>query len=411
MTWLVKAYLVLFVFCAAVRLALEEINNAHLRRRGGEVPAEFAGLVDGGTLQRMRDYTVTRSRFGSLESLAGDILVLVILFSGFIPWVDSLVAGHSFVWAGILFFLGTAVPGWLLGIPFDLYGTFGIERRFGFSTATIRLWLSDLVKSSVLSLVLLMVVLGVMLALIQAAPGSWWLWVWLFYAGFQLLLTWLYPVLIAPMFNKFEPLDDEDLVAGITELTSRVGFRLKGVYRMDASRRSRHSNAYFTGVGSARRIVLFDSLLENHEQEEILAVLAHELGHWKKRHVRRQLAMALGGSLVVLWLAWRLSGWGLLYESFGLDAGHIYVGLLVLGLLVRPLFFFLAPVPGLISRRYERQADAFARELTGSGSALVAALKRLATDNLSNLYPHPVYSWFYYSHPPLIERIRELERP
>jgi STE24 endopeptidase len=233
---------------------------------------------------------------------------------------------------------------------------------------------------------------------------------WMFYAGFQLLMTVLYPLIIAPLFNKFDPLDDPLITGGVMSLMEKAGLKAKGVYRVDALKRSRHSNAYFTGLGRSRRIVLFDSLLSSHTPDEILAVLAHEIGHWKKGHIRLQLCGVLLISLAVLYGAYLLIGWPVLYASFGIPHQAPYVGLLLLGFLMQPVVFFLSPLGGMISRAFERQADDFARALTGQSDPLIRALKRLSTDNLSNLHPHPLYAWFYYTHPPLVERIERLRR-
>jgi STE24 endopeptidase len=220
----------------------------------------------------------------------------------------------------------------------------------------------------------------------------------------------LYPKVIAPIFNKFEPIEDEALKKGIDELLEHAGFHLKGLFKMDASTRSRHSNAYFTGIGKFKRIVLFDTLINTHTIEEITAVLAHELGHLKKGHIKKQLGASIVISFVVLFVTAKLLAWQGLYVTFGFQGIIPYAGLFLLTIIGKPVTFFLTPIGSLVSRRYERQADAYARDLTGSTVPLAQALKRIAKDNLANLHPHPLYAWFYYSHPPLAGRIEALER-
>jgi STE24 endopeptidase len=242
-------------------------------------------------------------------------------------------------------------------------------------------------------------------------PRLWWLPAWVCFVLFQLLLTWLYPKVIAPLFNKFERIEDETLQKSIGELLEHAGFHLTGLFKMDASTRSRHTNAYFTGIGKFKRIVLFDTLINTHAPEEITAVLAHELGHLKKGHVRKQLAASVVLSLVVLSVVAKLLAWPALYMTFGFQTIIPFAGLFLITIIGKPFTFFFIPIGSMISRRYERQADAYARELTGSTVPLARALKRLAKDNLANLHPHPLYAWFYYSHPPLAQRIEALERP
>jgi STE24 endopeptidase len=222
-------------------------------------------------------------------------------------------------------------------------------------------------------------------------------------------MLWLYPIAIAPLFNRYEPVRNEDLKDRIISLMEKAGLRVKGVYQVDASRRSRHSNAYFTGIGRTKRIVLYDTLLGSHGTDEILSVLAHEVGHWKRRHVLKQLLFIEVASLVVFYVLYRLLQWPLLYGTFGFAQTVPYAGLFVVGALLKPIPFFLTPVGSAVSRRFEREADDYAFSLTGTAVPLAAALKRLAKENLANLHPHPLYAWFYYSHPPLAERIARLQ--
>ncbi len=406
------SFLTLFAISLVVRFGLKRLNRKHLREYGHVVPRVFKDEIDPATLTRMRDYTVAMSNLGSMEMLVDDLAGLAIILSGFLPYLAGthLLSGLHPVPAGILFMFACSILLGVLNIPFDLYSTFVIERKFGFSTITFKLWLKDQMKSLLVSGLLLGIILAVFLELLYKLPGLWWLPAWVCFVSFQLLLTLLYPKVIAPMFNKFEPIEDEALKKGIDELMEQAGFHLKGLFKMDASTRSRHSNAYFTGIGKFKRIVLFDTLINTHTKEEITAVLAHELGHLKKGHIKKQLGASIVISFVVLFVIAKLLAWQGLYLTFGFQEIIPYAGLFLLTIIGKPVMFFLSPIGALVSRRYERQADAYARTLTGSTVPLAQALKRIAKDNLANLHPHPLYAWFYYSHPPLAQRIEALER-
>ncbi|MGO9147355.1 MAG: M48 family metallopeptidase [Desulfomonilia bacterium] len=395
-----------------VQLGLRSLNRQHLTRYGHVVPDVFKGEIEPDTLKRIRDYTVAQSNLGSIEILVDDLADLVIILSGFLPYFAGthLLSGLHPVPAGIVFMFACSFLLGLIEVPFDLYGTFVIERRFGFSTITFKLWLKDQIKTLLLSGLIMGIILAVFLELLYSLPRLWWLPAWVCFVLFQLLLTWLYPKVIAPLFNKFETIEDETLKKSIGELLEHAGFHLTGLFRMDASTRSRHSNAYFTGIGKFKRIVLFDTLINTHTPEEITAVLAHELGHLKKGHVRKQLAASVVLSLVVLFVVAKLLAWPALYMTFGFQSIIPFAGIFLITIIGKPFTFFFIPIGSMISRRYERQADAYARELTGSTVPLARALKRLAKDNLANLHPHPLYAWFYYSHPPLAQRIEALER-
>lgn len=408
---LLGVFLFLFAAGALTRWVLTRMNVRHLRRFGHRVPEVFRGEIDDATLSRMTDYTVESSRLGSVETIFDDAVLLIVLLSGLIPWLVVRIEAlqvHAIL-SGLLFFAVLAFAGTLLDIPFNLYGTFRIEKKYGFSTITPGLWTSDFIKNTLISAVLLALLLAPLLALILYAPATWWFWAWLFFALFQLLILWLYPVVIAPLFNKYEPIRDEGLKERIIALMGKAGLRIEGVYQVDASRRSRHSNAYFTGIGKARRIVLFDTLIGSHTAEEILSILAHEVGHWKKKHILKQLLFIETASFFVFYALYRLLEWPLLYSTFGLGGIVPYAGLFLLSAVLKPIPFFITPVGSMISRSFEREADDYSFSLMGTTGSLVSALKRLATENLANLHPHPFFAWFYYSHPPLTERIARLQ--
>jgi len=403
-------FLVIFAVNVVFRWLLTYINVRHLRLYGHNVPEVFKGEIDEATLSKMSDYTADTSRFGSIEHFFDDIVTLVILLSGFLPLLVSIILFYklNFILSGLIFFGVLALLSSVLDIPFNLYSTFVIEKRYGFSTMTVRLWITDFLKSLIVSAVLMGILLGAMLALIQYAEHSWWFWVWIFFSLFQLLMIWLYPVLIAPLFNKFEPVRDGALKEDIISLMAKVGLKAKGVFQVDAGKRSKHTNAYFTGLGKTKRIVLFDTLLNSHSADEILSVLAHEAGHWKKKHIMKQLVFTEIASLAVFYIIYLLLGWPLLYETFGFNENLPYVGLLLIAALLGPIAFFLAPLGAILMRKFEREADDYCLNLLGTVKPMINALKRLAKDNLANLHPHPFYAWFYYSHPPLAERIARL---
>ncbi|MGZ6274792.1 MAG: M48 family metallopeptidase [Syntrophales bacterium] len=407
---LLIAFLAAFAASAASRLLLAYVNVSHLRRHGHDVPEVFQGEIDEATLARMTAYTAESSSFGSVEHFFDDAVTLLVLLSGFLPLLVGVVLSWNlhFILSGLIFFGALALLSAILDIPFSLYSTFVIEKRYGFSTITMRLWITDLIKGLLISGILSGILLGAMLALVYYADHTWWLWVWLVFSAFQMLIVWLYPVLIAPLFNKFEPIENEALKEAIIALMAKVGLKTGGVFQVDAGKRSKHTNAYFTGLGKTKRIVLYDTLLKSHASEEILSVLAHEAGHWKKRHIIKQLILMETVSFVFLYLVYRLIDWPLLYQTFGFAERIPYVGLLLIAVLFGPVAFFLTPIGAMLTRRYEREADDFCYSLVGTTIPMINALKRLAKDNLANLHPHPFYAWFYYSHPPLTERITRL---
>ncbi len=409
---LLIAFLVAFAVSSVFRLLLTYMNVSHLRRHSHDVPEVFQGDIDEATLARMTEYTAESARFGAVAHFFDDAVTLLVLLSGFLPLLVGIVLSWNlhFILSGLIFFGALALLSGILDIPFSLYSTFVIEKRYGFSTITARLWITDLVKGFLISAVLLEILLGAILALVYYADHTWWLWAWLVFSAFQMLIVWLYPVLIAPLFNKFEPIENEALKEAIIALMAKVGLKTGGVFQIDAGKRSKHTNAYFTGFGKTKRIVLYDTLLKSHASEEILSVLAHEAGHWKKRHIMKQLVFTETVSLVFLYLVYRLIDWSLLYQTFGFAEKLPYVGLLLIAALFGPAAFFLTPIGAMLTRRFEREADDFCYNLVGTTTPMINALKRLAKDNLANLHPHPFYAWFYYSHPPLTERIARLLR-
>ncbi|MGH8494647.1 MAG: M48 family metallopeptidase [Gammaproteobacteria bacterium] len=374
------------------------------------VPAPFAGEISEAQHRKAADYTIVRSRAGIVETVVEAALLVLWTLGGGLQLVD--VVWRSFdvgpLWTGTSMILSTFLIMGLLALPFSVYRTFVIEERFGFNKTTPALFVTDLLKGAALTLVLGAPLTFAILWIMRAAGDFWWLYAWLVWTAFSLGLTWAYPAFIAPLFNRFSPLEDERLRARIEALLDRCGFRSKGIFVMDGSRRSAHGNAYFTGVGNNKRIVFFDTLMESLEHGEVEAVLAHELGHFRMRHVRKRLVLGFVFSL----LGFALLGWlemkPWFYAALGIDTPSHHAAI-ILFLLVAPVFLFpLTPIGAWLSRRHEFEADAYAAEQSDA-RALIAALVKLYRDNASTLTPDPVHSGFYDSHPPARTRIARLD--
>ncbi len=393
-----------------LRYLLQRLNMNNLKKHGKEIPLVFTDEIDGATLSKMVDYTFDNSKLATKENLFDDIIELALLFL-LVPLMVSWLAGLNIhiIFQALIFFGILAAIGGIMGLPFELYHTFVLEKRYGFSTITWKIWITDLVKSVIISAILMGIMISAFMAFVKYLPKSWWFWAWVFFTLFEIVLLWLYPVLIAPLFNKYEPIKDELLREKIIALLDKVGLRDKGIFQVDAGKRSKHTNAYFTGIGKTKRIVLYDTLLASHSPEEIVAVLAHEIGHWKKKHILKQLIFMICISLILLYLVYLVVSSPVLYSAFNIRYTPVYAGLFLVSLYLSAIRFFLSPVGAAVMRRYERQADKMAFELTGTSQPMISALKRLAKDNLANLHPHPLYVRFYYSHPPLIERIEYLQ--
>ena len=408
---LLIAFLALFFFRFLFQLALNLINVSHLRQHGNDVPRVFQDTVDREKFSRIAAYTAESTRFGIVAILFDQAVLLVILLTGLLPWFVGIInAWHiGFIGSGLIFFGALAMISSLLDVPFGLYSTFVIEDRYGFNARTIGLWFSDWIKGMSVSGILGGIVMFLLLALVHYFKNTWWFFAWIIISMFELLIMWLYPVLIAPLFNKFEPLANKELADKIGTLMGKAGLALKGVFQMDAGKRSKHTNAYFTGIGRTKRIVLFDTLLASHPDEEVLSVLAHEAGHWTKKHILKQLILLETVSLTGLYLVAKLLNWHLIYQTFGFQEQIEYVGLLLVPVVLSPLGYFMRPIGSALSRRYEREADDVAVTLMGTAEPMRNTLVRLNADNLANLVPHPLFSWFNYSHPPPVERIERLD--
>lgn len=402
-------FLLLFSLQHAVEWALALLNLRHVRLHGAEVPAPLQGRIDPATARKSRDYTLARGRLGLASSAFDAALALVLLFSGVLPALDGRLAAlglegpHRF--AAFLASLGLLAAA--AGMPFSIYGTFVLEARFGFNRTTPALWLADRLKGLALAFALGLPLLYAAHAFFARTGAAWWLWLSGFFAAVQLALAWLWPVLVAPLFNRFTPLPEGELRRRVEALCRDAGFRTRGLFTMDASRRSGHSNAFFAGLFRPR-IALFDTLVASSGVDEVVAVLAHEIGHYRARHLQRRLAVGIAGQVLSLWVLSLLASWPPLFRAFGFDRPSFHALLALAALGGGAFTFFLAPVASWISRRHEVQADRYAVRLTGLGPALASALVRLGEDNLSSLAPHPWYVAWYYSHPTLVQRLEQI---
>ncbi|MBT9474237.1 M48 family metallopeptidase [Polaromonas sp.] len=409
-TLLFSAVLVLGVI---TRFYLTSRQIRHVARHRDNVPAAFAATIALPSHQKAADYTIAKARLGMLETAFGTALLLGWTLLGGLDALNqallaSFLANYGSLLPQLALLAAFGVISGLLDLPFTLYSTFRLEERFGFNKMTLKLWLADLVKSTLVGAVIGLPIVTLILWLMGSAGSLWWLWAWAVWMGFNLLALVLFPTVIAPLFNKFKPLDDEALKARVTALMQRCGFAAKGLFVMDGSKRSAHANAYFTGFGAAKRVVFYDTLLKQLNPGEVDAVLAHELGHFKHKHIIKRIVSMFAMSLVGFALLGWLSSQVWFYTGLGVQpnlAGANDALALLLFLLVVPLFsFFISPVFAQFSRKHEFEADAYAISQT-DGKDLQSALLKLYQDNASTLTPDPLFVKFYYSHPPASERL------
>lgn len=404
-------YLILFFLELGWGIFLTVLNIRWIRKNGERIPEAFEGYVEEGAYKRAALYNLERGRFSIVSDIFSSLAVPALVFSGGLGFLDALCRGlglHPYV-AGLVFIFAVSLVFYFLALPFSLYSSFVIEERYGFNTMRPVLFVKDAVKGLVLSALVFAPLLLVLFWFMDTAGDLWWIIAFVFTVIFQIFISLLYPSVIAPLFNKFTPLEDGALKEAVSALAERLSFGVKGIFVMDGSRRSHHSNAYFTGLGRLKRIVLFDTLLSSLSSGEILAVLAHEIGHEKKRHLYKRLAgsvLMLFGAFFIVNLLYR---WEPLFAAFGFSALSYQAVLVILSFCSGPFTFFLTPFFTSLSRRHEYEADRYAAS-AGLGRELESALVRLGKDNLTNLTPHPLYSFYHYSHPALAERIAAIRR-
>ena len=392
-------------------LATRQIR--HVARHRNQVPADFASTITLASHQKAADYTIAKARLGMLEMGLGAVILLGWTLLGGLDALSQITIRSGLADYGLLapqlaLLLAFGLISGLLDLPFSLYKTFRLEERFGFNKMTAKLWLADLLKSTLVGAVVGLPIVALILWLMSSAGSLWWLWTWMVWMGFNLLVLVFFPTVIAPLFNKFKPLDDEVLKARVTALMQRCGFAAKGLFVMDGSKRSAHANAYFTGFGAAKRVVFYDTLLKQLDPAEVDAVLAHELGHFKHKHIIKRVVVMFGISLIGFALLGWLSSQVWFYTGLGvrpsLAGGNEALALLLFLMAVPLLSFFVSPVMAQVSRKHEFEADAYAISQT-DGRHLQSALLKLYKDNASTLTPDPVFVKFYYSHPPASERL------
>jgi STE24 endopeptidase len=403
-------------FCLKTWLAWRQMRHVAVHR--GAVPAAFAGTVSLEAHQKAADYTLARGRFGLIGLAVGSAVLLVwTLLGGLDTLNEFLREAVQPRWGSMAYQLAllgaVAAIGSVIEFPLDAWSTFRIEQRFGFNRMTWKLYLIDAVKGALVGVAIGAPIAALVLWIMGAAGAWWWLWAWAAWVGFQLLMLVLYPTMIAPIFNKFSPLPDESLAQRVSALMARCGFRAKGLFVMDGSKRSAHSNAYFTGLGASKRVVFFDTLLARLSPDELEAVLAHELGHFKLKHVPKRMfgmfALSLAALALLGWLAqqqWFYTGLGVAPNIGGVPNDALALLLLIFAL--PPFAFLVTPLMAALSRKHEFEADAYACA-QASGRDLAQALVKLHEDNAGTLTPDPLYARFYYSHPPAAERLAALK--
>ena len=406
-TWL---FLVALALATGTRLWLAARQSRHVRAHRGAVPESFAGAIALAAHQKAADYTIVKTRLAMVEVCVSAALVLALTFGGALQrfsdaWSGLAQAGG--IAHGVALIVSVVLLLSLAELPLTLYRTFVVEARFGFNRMTPALFLADLAKQTLLSVALGVPLLTLVLWLMAKMGGQWWIWVWLAWTAFNLLVLLIYPAFIAPLFNKFSPLADKALAERIESLLARCGFRSSGLYVMDGSKRSSHGNAYFTGFGATKRIVFFDTLLARLAPGELEAVLAHELGHFKRHHVWKRVGVLFAASFVLLWVLGQLIAEPWFYAGLNVTTQSTATALLLFVLALPVFIFFLQPLSSLHSRKHEFEADAYAASHANAGE-LEQALVKLYQDNAATLTPDPLHSAFYDSHPPAAIRIARL---
>ena len=415
-THLTVAFAAAMLLSLATKLWLATRQMRHVSLKRGAVPAAFAGTVTLQAHQRAADYTLAKGRFGLWTTALGSAMLLGWTLLGGLDALNVFLRATLLAqWGPLTYQLAlltaVALVGALIELPLEWISTFRIEQRFGFNRMSLKLWLADQAKGALVGALIGLPLAALVLWLMAASGGLWWLWAWAALVGFNLLMLVIYPTLIAPFFNTFKPLADESLKARVQSLMQRCGFAAKGLFVMDGSRRSAHANAYFTGLGASKRVVFFDTLLQRLTPGEVEAVLAHELGHFKHKHVLQRLigifAMSLAGLALLGWLAQQSSFYAGLGVTPNMSAPNVALALLLFMLALPSVTFFVSPLLAHFSRKHEFQADAYACA-QADGRDLAQALLMLHADNAAPLTPDPVYVRFYYSHPPASERLAAL---
>lgn len=409
---LAGAYVVIVALSLLFLFVLDHLNLSYMRGKGDDVPTIFKESITVQTRRKSMAYTEVNTRFGRVHTVFQTAISLVILFSGILPLLDArlgaALGSHPLTHSILFILILSGVPE-LFDLPFALYDTFRIEARFGFNKMTVPMFWTDTLKAWVVSLIIGLPLIYGVFAFIRFTGEFWWIILYAFIMLFELIVLFIYPVLIAPLFNKFKPLENGELKERLEGLAARTDFTISGIFVMDESKRSSHSNAYFTGFGKFRRIVLYDTLIRQLSVDEIESVLAHEIGHAKKKHILKSLSLASLMLFVGIYLLKIMKEWPLMYQAFHVEkSDHTALFLfMTLFAVVSPL---ISPLMSVFSRRHEYQADAYACRACGTSKHLISALVNMSEKNLSNVTPHPLYSAYHYSHPTVAERAKAMDK-
>lgn len=409
--------ILIFLIFRGFEFILDSLNLRHVKNFGNTIPEGFEGIIEAEKLSKIKSYTIEKIKFGFFHNSFTILLTFVFFFCGIINIYNEIILSFTsnYYANGIIYFWLLTFLAGVLSIPFDLYSTFKIEKKYAFNTMTLKLWLIDFFKSAVIFFVILAILVSLAFFVIKYVQ-YWWFFVWGSFFLFSIFMLYISPYVIEPLFNKFEQLKEEELKSKLITVMAKAGIKVSKVFKIDASKRTKHTNAYFSGIGKVKRIVLFDTLLEKMSHDEILSIVAHEAGHWKRRHILKRILAFELISLVGIYLAYLFSKSSLLFSVFGIVrksgiSPEMYMPCLLL--LVYFIFslalFLLTPLLNYWSRLHEKEADLFAVNLAGTSEHLINGLKKLSVDNLSNLHPYPLYSIFHYSHPPVTERVKYLK--
>jgi STE24 endopeptidase len=404
-------FTIIILAAILIDFVLEIVSNRlNLKALSKQLPDEFDGVYDEETYSKSQEYTRVQTKFGFITGTFDLILLLVFWFAGGFNWLDQWARGFDFgvIVTGLIFIGVLIIAKTIISMPFSIYSTFVIEERFGFNKTTPKTFVMDRVKGLLLSVVIGAPLLAGIIAFFEYG-GTWaWVYAWLAVTAFSLVMQYIAPTWIMPLFNKFEPLEDEELREAIENYADKVDFPLQEIYVMDGSKRSSKSNAFFTGFGKNKRIALFDTLIENHTKEELVAVLAHEIGHYKKKHIIKNMGISILQTGIMFALLSIFLQVPALFDAFYMDQMSVYAGLLFFGMLYSPIETILGIAMQKLSRSHEYEADHFASTTIQNSEEMVNVLKKLSKDNLSNLTPHPFYVFLNYSHPPVLKRIQAI---
>lgn len=408
---ILNIYLVLLVIEIVFSIVLDRLNLKHILTHSTKVPEYLKGAISEETYKKSVQYSTTKLRFSILATFFNGLVLFILVATGFFGDIDRYVnhIGFNVYGQAIVYLLLITLIFSILSLPFSLYSTFVIEERFGFNTMTFRLWIIDRLKSMVISAILLSILVSGLIWFMITAGDLWWVYGFLFIAFMQVFLIFVYPLWIAPLFNKFTELERGALKNKIEQIADLSGYKAKSIFVMDGSKRSKHANAYFTGFGTAKRIVLFDTLLQTLRDDQVVSVLAHEIAHEKLNHIKKSMALSLGLLLFGFYIIDLLLNYEPLFFAFGFDRTSYHGALVLFSFASAPVTFWLSPLFSMLSRIHEYEADAFAIKLVKTANDLKTALVELSKKSLSNFTPHPLYSFFHYSHPTLHERIKAME--